>query len=248
MTAQSSYLDTFRINGRLLATIRQHLVDYAQTHYRLEAIEAKANELIRQVGGEPAFKRVPGYHWATCINVNDQIVHAIPKGKLAPGDLVTVDIGMFYHGTTTDCATSFTIGPPSTQQRHFLAVGRQALDHAITQARVNHCVRDISQAIQQTVEAAGFNVVRTLSGHGLGKTMHEDPQIPCYVSSDPVMNTPLKVGMVLAIEVMYMVGNWPLKQAPDGWTLSTADGSLAAVFEDDVIITSKGPEIITTPV
>jgi methionyl aminopeptidase len=241
------YLDTFRENGHRIGNIRQQLVEFAQTHHQMEEVDALAQELIKKAGGEPAFQKVDAYYWATCITVNDGMVHGIPKGSFKPGDIVTIDTGMFYQGTTTDCSTTFVIGAATPEQEHFLSVGKHALKKAIKQAKSNNQVKDISKAMQTNVEAAGFNVVRTLTGHGLGKTMHENPQIPCFVSSDKGLRTRLKPGMVLAIEVMYMQGDWPLKLAKDGWTLTTADGSLSGMFEEDVIVTPQGPEIITQP-
>jgi methionyl aminopeptidase len=245
MSNSGQYLGIFRENGRKIAAIRGQLVDFAQIHPNLEEIETQANRLIEKAGGEPAFKRVPGYRWATCINVNDQIVHHIPTGTLKPGDVVTIDTGMYYQGTTTDCATTFVMGQASGSQTHFLNVGQKALRKAISLAKPGNQVKAISQAMQRVVEKAGYSVVRTLTGHGIGQTMHEDPQIPCYVSSDPGLRTVLKSGMVLAVEVMYMMGDWPLVEDGDGWTLRTADSSLSAVFEDDVIVTPRGPQIIT---
>jgi len=245
MSSDPSYLNTFRDNGHRIAAIRQQLVDFSQTHFRLEDIDAFASHLINQAGGEPAFKKVPGYRWATCINVNEQIVHHIPKGYLKPGDVVTLDTGMYYQGTTSDCATTFVVGTPQPEQAHFLSVGQKALLKAIAVSRIGSRVHDISETIQKNIESAGYSVVRTLTGHGLGQSMHEEPQIPCFISADPILKTKLTEGMVLAIEVMYMTGDWPLTTDKDGWTMSTADGSLSAVFEDDIIITPSGPELIT---
>jgi methionyl aminopeptidase len=154
---------------------------------------------------------------------------------------------MYLKGTTTDAATTFVLGQPSSQQKKFLDVGKKALRKAINKARINARVKDISQVLQTTVEAAGYTVSRTLTGHGLGETMHEDPPIPCFVSSDPAINTRLKENMILAIEIMYMAGDWPLVIDQDGWTLYTKDGSDSAVFEEDVLITADGPEVITNP-
>jgi methionyl aminopeptidase len=234
-------------NGRRIAAIRDQLANFAQSHPNLADIDHHAEILIKQAGGEPAFAKVPGYRWATCININDQVVHHIPKGRLHPGDVVTLDTGMFFQGTTTDTATSFVICEATPAQTAFLKLGKTTLDKAIKQAKIGHTVRDISETIQKHIEAAGCSVVRTLTGHGLGTTMHEEPQIPCFVSPDPALKTKLREGMVLAIEVMYMEGDWPLVQDTDGWTLRTADGSLSAVFEDDVLLTRTGPLVITQP-
>lgn len=246
MTNNSSkYLDIFRQNGKKIAAIKKELVEFAQFTPPLEEIDKLAEKRIKEVGGEPAFKKVPGYDWTTCISVNSGMVHGVPQGTTKPGDLVTIDVGMYYQGTTTDTAHTFVIGDPSPQQQKFLSVGQKTLKKAIKQAKIGNKVRDISKTMQTGVEKAGYTVSRTLTGHGLGETMHQDPAIPCFVSSDPNLNTTIEENMVLAIEVMYMKGNWQLSLGKDNWTLSTADGSDSAVFEEDVIITQKGPEVIT---
>lgn len=242
----AKYLQNFRENGRRMAVIRDQLVAFAQIHHSKEAVELEAQKLIKAAGGEPAFMKVTGYHWATCINVNDEIVHGIPQGNFYTGDLVTIDSGMFWRGTTSDTATTFTIGEPSVEQAHFMNVGRKTLKKAIKAAVAGNKVGDISKVIQTSIEKAGFNVVRTLTGHGIGKTMHEAPAIPCFISSDPVLRTKLTPGMVLAIEVMYTAGGWRLvTDKKDRWTMRTADGSLSAVYEDDIIVMNHESEIIT---
>lgn len=240
-----AFLDTYRENGKRIKHIRNQVATYAQTHHSLEDIDAYAEKLILKADGEPAFKRVPKYNWSTCISVNSGIVHGIPQGTIKSGDLVSIDIGMYYQGTTTDTATSFVIGQATPSQQKFLRIGQKALAKAIKAAQPNKPIKNISKVIQTTVEKAGYNVSRTLTGHGLGETMHEEPPIPCFVNNHPKINQKLKVGMVLALEVIYMQGNWQLKLDPDGWTLRTQDNSLSAVFENDVIINPNGPEVIT---
>ena len=238
-------LQVYRRNGIKIAKIRDTLAEFAQTHHRMEDIEAHAVALIKQAGGESAFMRVPGYKWATCISVNDAIVHGIPQGTIKPGDIVTIDTGMYLQGTTTDTATTIVIGQPSLSQTHFLKAGRKALEKAILQVKTGAKIKHLSRAMQRVIEAAGYTVSRTLTGHGLGATIHEEPSIPCFTSPDPRQQTTLQTGMVLAIEVMYMKGSWQLRTAADGWTIYTQDGSAAAVFEEDVIVTPQGPEVIT---
>lgn len=238
-------LERFRENGKLITRIRKEVVTLIEQSGDLPAADKLAEKLMREAGGEPAFQRVPGYRYATCISVNEQIVHAIPRGKVEAGDMVTVDLGMFYQGTTTDMATSFVIGGANKEQAVFLETGKRALRKAIAKAKAGNPVRELSQAMQQVIEKAGYTVSRNLTGHGLGDTMHEEPSIPCFVSSDPKLRYKLKDGMVLAVEIMYMMGDWPLSLSNDGWTLSTRDKSPAAVFEEDVIVTDKGPEVIT---
>ena len=245
MTNSDAYLSAFRENGQKIATIRDTLVTFTQTHFHLEDIEAYANHLIHEAGGEPAFKKVPGYAYATCISVNDGFVHGLPKGTLKPGDIVTIDTGMYYRGTTTDTARTFVIGPGTPDQIFFLGVGKKALKKTISVATVGSPIRRLSETMQRYVERAGFSVTRNLTGHGVGKTMHEPPTIPCFMSRDPDLKLRLKPGMVIAIEVMYMKGGWPITTDSDGWTMRTVDGSLSAVFEEDVLITDKGPEVLT---
>lgn len=247
MSNSPAYYQSFRKNGLAIGTIRQQLVDYAQHEHDMEKIDQYAQHLISQAGGQPAFKKVPGYHWSTCICVNDCLVHGIPQGTFKQGDLVTIDVGMYLQGTTTDVATTFVIGQATKEQQQFLAVGQKTMRKAIRQAQPGNKVKQISQVLQRIPEAAGYSVTRHLVGHGLGKTMHEPPSIPCFVSNDPAMDVILEPGMVITIEAMYMAGDWPLIKAKDGWGLFTKDGSIAAMFEEDILITKDGPEIISLP-
>jgi methionyl aminopeptidase len=244
MIHDSATLDIFRENGQLIRDIRLSLIAMAQNGADCLAIDNQAKSLIKKAGGESAFMRVKGYHHATCICINDGFVHCIPQGKPKQGDIVTIDTGMFYHGTTTDVATTFLMGEDIAKQ-DFLSAGKKALSKAIKQTVVGNTVRDITKALQKHLERSGFRVTRDLCGHGLGATMHESPQIPLYDSSDPDLSVKLQPGMVLAVEAMYMAGDWKLKKDPDGWTLRTADGSLSGMFEEDVIVTESGPEVIT---
>lgn len=239
------YLQTFRENGKRINEIRWQLVDLAQTIHDKAVLDKEAERLILKAGGEPAFKKVKGYHWSTCICVNDCLVHGIPKGTFDMGDLVTIDLGMSYKNTTTDIATTFVVGKPTKFQQHFLDVGHQTMRHAIAQAQPGNRIRDISQQLQDIPESAGYSVTRDLVGHGLGPTMHESPAVPCFTSSDPNLSIKLVEGMIITIEAMYMAGNWQLVQADDGWSLSTKDGSLAAMFEEDILITVTGPEVLS---
>ena len=152
---------------------------------------------------------------------------------------------MAYQQTVTDTATTFVVGAPTPEQTQFLKLGQKTLHKAIKAAKPGNQIRHISKIMQKSIEAAGYNVTRNLTGHGLGETMHQEPAIPCFISADPQLKTRIVPGMVLAIEIMYMKGSWRLQLADDGWTYETADGSDSAMFEEDVIITPDGPEIIT---
>ena len=188
---------------------------------------------------------VPGYSWTTCININDSIVHGIPKGHLSKGDFVTIDMGVYFKGFHTDSAMSFIIGKPTKEQVDFLSVGEKVLAKTIKKARVGNKIRDLSHTMQQGIQSAGFNVVRELTGHGVGEELHQEPSIPCFVSNHKDMKVRLYDGMTIAIEVMYTAGDWPLKKDPDGWTLRTRDGKLSAVVEETVLVTNNKPIILT---
>lgn len=245
MPKDSARITAMRMGGKKLAAIKNHLAELAQTQSSLTELDHEAERLIKKTGGQPSFKTVPNYHWCTCININDGIVHGIPKGTIKQGDLVTIDIGLLYKGYHTDTATSFVVGTPSSQQNKFLSTGRAVLAQAINQAIPGNKIIDISRTIQTGIESAGYNVIRELTGHGVGEELHQPPSIPCFVSNSPDRRVKLKPGMTIAIEVMYAMGDWPLVLAEDEWTLSTRDGQPSAVFEETVLVTKTEPEILT---
>ena len=234
--------------GKYLSEIKQQLVEFAKSGTDLESIDKLAEKLLLKTGGKPSFKTVGDYRWSTCININDGLVHGIPKSTLIlkSGDLATIDVGLLYKGYHTDTSTSFIVdGQKDPKIENFLAVGKSTLKKAIAQAVPGNRISDISATIQKGVEAAGFNVVRDLTGHGIGTSLHQDPAVPCLNLSDPSSSPHIKNDQALAIEVMYTMGDWHLKHDPDNWTLSTADGSLSAVFEETIIVTNSTPKVIT---
>lgn len=227
--------------GRLLAAVRDQVAAAVRPGISGEELDKMADELISKYGGQASFKMVPGYKWATCININDVVVHGIPtKYKIKPSDKVGIDVGMFYKGFHTD--TSVTVGGP----RKFLEVGKRAVTRAIAQARPGKCVADLSREMQETIEKAGFSVVRALTGHGIGRQLHEEPAIPCFVLGKPDKSPKLVPGMVIAIEIMYNMGTYDVVyKNDDGWTISTADGKISGLFEETVAVTKSGPRILT---
>lgn len=231
--------------GKILADVKRQIKEFAQKETSLQAIDKKAESLIISAGGKPSFKMVPGYKWTTCININDSIVHGIPKGNLKKGDFVTIDMGVYFKGFHTDSAMSFIIGKPTKEQEHFLSVGEKVLAKTIKKATVGNKIRDLSQSMQQGIESEGFSVVRQLTGHGVGEQLHQEPSIPCFVSNHKDMRVKLYEGMTIAIEVMYTMGDWPLIKDSDGWTLRTEDGKLSAVVEETVLITNSKPITLT---
>ena len=207
-------------------------------------LDALAEEYIRSHGGEPTFKGYKGYPAATCLSPNDMVVHGIPNGtRLADGDVLSVDVGVTLDGFVADSAWTFPVGTISADAQRLLTACQAALEAGIEQARVGNTVGDISQAVQTVTEDAGFAVIRSLVGHGVGRSMHEDPQVPNFVSS--YSGPELKEGMTIAIEPMITAGGPEVFVHDDEWSISTSDGSLAAHFEHTVAVTAEGPRILT---
>ena len=207
-------------------------------------LDAIAEEFIRSHGGEPTFKGYKGYPAATCLSPNAMVVHGIPgKTKLGDGDILSVDVGVTLDGFVADSAWTFPVGAISAEAQRLLDTCKAALEAGIEQARVGNAIGDISEAVQKTTEAAGFSVIRSLVGHGVGRSMHEDPQVPNFVSS--YRGPELKEGMTIAIEPMITAGGPDVYIHDDEWSISTADASLAAHFEHTVAVTAEGPRILT---
>jgi methionyl aminopeptidase len=190
---------------------------------------------------------VPGYHWTTCVNINEGVVHGIPKKEIVfeRGDVVSVDIGVFYKGFHTD--TSITVGiQVSKENQKFLDTGEEALRQAIKATRKGNRIFNISQAIEKTLTRDGYSPIRALVGHGVGRELHEEPQIPCFADERyEVASAEIIEGMVLAIEVMYSQGSGDVKLENDGWTISSSDDTITALFEDTVAITKEGSKVLT---
>lgn len=201
-----------------------------------------AEKIITDAEGIPCFKGYEGFPFPTCININEGIVHGVPtKYKLKKGDVVSVDLGVLYKGMNTDVSESFELG--THHQDKFLEAGRQALANAIEMCAVGNKIGDISNAIQTTIQRAGFSVSRDLAGHGVGRQVHEDPYVECF--GKPGRGYEIKEGMTFAIEVIYQKGRPELHLAKDGWTLSTKDVSLSGLFEKSVAVTKQGVLVLT---
>lgn len=213
-------------------------------------VDKKAEDKIYKLGGDLSYKSVPGYQFATCVTVNEQVVHGIPtERKFEKGDLVSIDLAVEFKGWHTDCAWSVLVedGKLKIEERQekekFLKVGEEALWEGVEQAIDGNSVGDISNAIQTRVEEAGYSIVRSLIGHGIGRSLHEDPEIPGYGKKG--MGVKLKEGMTLAIEVIYTSGHHEVILGEDGWTFSTADKSWGGLFEMTVIVGKKEAEVLT---
>lgn len=245
----SEELELMREGGKKLGAILEQLLVLATPGENLLHIESEAQRLIKEAGGTPSFQTVAGYKWATCLCVNDEVVHGIPKDYVVnEGDVLTIDVGLLYKGFHTDTAWTKLMGNDEEKKR-FLKTGEEALWKSIAQARVGNRIGHISQTTQEIIERAGYGIVRTLVGHGVGKELHEAPQIPGYLRV-PIEDTlELTVGMTIAVEIIYAMGSGAVVYPnDDGWTIATKDKSIAAVFEHTVAITTGEPELLTTTV
>ena len=230
--------------GQLVAETIALLGEQAQPGITTAELDRIAENFIREHGGVPTSKGYRGFPAATCISPNTMVVHGIPGShRVEEGDLLSVDVGITLDGLVADSAYTFAIGEVDPEAQRLLEVGQQALAAGIEQARSGNRVGDISHAVQQVVEGAGFSVVRSLVGHGVGRSYHEEPQIPNF--GRPGRGPALSEGMTLAIEPMITAGRPDVHVHDDGWTISTRDGSLAAHFEHTVAVTETGPRILT---
>lgn len=248
---RNSYeLKLMRKSGEIAAKVLKRTLEAVKVGVSELEIDQVAEREIIKLGGDLSYKTVPGYKHATCITVNEQVVHGIPTTrKFISGDLVSIDLAVMFRGWHTDCAWSVLVSEQGTgdseqsEKTRFLKVGEEALWDGVKQAIDGNRVGDISSAIQKTAEGSGFSVVRSLVGHGVGRSLHEDPQIPGVgrAGTGPV----LKNGMSLAIEVIYAKGASDVVLEQDGWTYRTADKSWGGLFEMTVIVSKERPEILT---
>lgn len=242
-------LDLMRKSGLISAKALKKTLTEAKPGISLAELDKIAEDTILRLGGKPSFKTVPGYFWTTCLTVNDEVVHGIPRDiKLKEGDILGVDLGAIYQGWHSDTAWSIIVGKLVDRQisesvNKFLEVGEKTLWEAISQAREGNRIGDISSAIQKGVEEAGYSVVKSLAGHGVGRQPHEEPEIPEFGKAGTGLK--LKSGMTLAIEVIYAQGRGAVYEKDDGWTIATSDGSLGGLFEMSAIVGEKKGEILT---
>ncbi len=237
-------IEQMRVAGRLVARVLDELRDLAKPGVTTAELDAVAEQHIRDAGGIPSFKGYHGFPASICASVNEQVIHGIPSSRaLVEGDILSIDLGAIvndYHG---DAAMTVPVGRISERAEELLRVTEESLYKGIAQARVGNRIGDIGHAVQRHVEAHGFSVVREFVGHGIGRSMHEEPQIPNY--GEPGRRERLAEGMVLAIEPMINVGRPGVRILSDGWTAVTRDGSLSAHFEHTVAVVASGPVILT---
>jgi methionyl aminopeptidase len=237
-------IETMARAGSVVAQTLALLEEQIQPGITTGELDETADEFIRSHGGVPTFKGYKGYPAATCLSPNAMVVHGIPgKTKLENGDVLSVDVGVTLEGFVADSAWTFAVGEISADAQRLLDTCEAALYAGIERARVGNSIGDISQAVQSVTEAAGFSVIRSLVGHGVGRSMHEDPQVPNFVSS--YRGPELVDGMTIAIEPMITAGGADVYVHDDEWSISTSDGSLSAHFEHTVAVTAAGPRILT---
>jgi methionyl aminopeptidase len=237
-------LETMARAGAVVAETLAAIGEAIEPEVTTAELDALAEELIRSRGGVPTFKGYRGFPASICASPNTMIVHGIPGGyRLAEGDLMSIDVGVTLDGFVGDSAFTFAVGEIDAEARRLLDTGQAALAAGIEAAQSGNHVGDISSAVQRVTEDAGFSIVRSLVGHGVGRSMHEEPQVPNY--GEPGHGPKLAPGMTIAIEPMITAGGPEVFVADDQWSISTTDGSLAAHFEHTVAVTDEGPQILT---
>lgn len=252
ITNDPKEIELLRKSGRILAETLNLVATKVAPGVSAYELDELAEKHIRKAGGVPSFKNYrsrkndPAFPASLCVSVNDEVVHGIPtKDKiLQEGDIVGLDLGVDYQGYFTDAAITVPVGEVSATSQKLIATAREALTKAVSVCREGARVGDLGHAMEQTVKSAGFQVVRELVGHGVGKSVHEDPEIPCF--GRPGSGPELKKGHILAIEPMVNEKEWGVAFADDLWTVLTADGGRSAHFEHTVLVTDTGCEILTS--
>lgn len=250
-------IEIMRQGGKILAEVLREVLENVRPGVTELELDALADRLIVKKGAQPAFKKVKGYRHVTCISTNNVVVHGIPsERKLKAGDVIGIDCGVFYKGLYTDMSETRRVSTINNQQLtsnkndevdRFLETGKHALEEAIKVAIAGNRIGHISKKIQKIVEGQGYSVVRSLIGHGVGRNLHEDPEVPGYLAKKIEKTPLLEVGMTIAVEVIYNMGGFEVSYInKDGWTIATNDGSVSGLFERTIAITKSGPLILTS--
>lgn len=232
------------ISGHITAIALKRVLANLNKNVLFSQLDKIAHDFILSAGAQPSFTTVDDYQYTTCITKNSEVVHGIPRPIPAnDGDIISVDIGVVYKGLHSDVATTVPVGRIRASTRKFLDVGESTLRRSIDQARVGNTIGDISSTIGENLQSAGYSVVKSLTGHGVGYKLHEEPMIPGFGKKHT--GAKIKEGMTLAIEVIYAQGSGEVFCQKDGWTIATVDGSLAALFEQSILVTKNGPIVLT---
>ena len=237
-------IDAIAAAGTVLIRCHEMLRSKARPGVTTAELDEAAERFIRSQGGVPVFKGYRGFPGSICASPNSMVVHGIPGPyRLERGDIISIDVGVVLDGWVADAARTFAVGPVTPVAGKLLDTTKASLFDAVEQCRAGNRLGDVSHAVQARVEAEGLSVVRSLVGHGIGRSMHEDPQVPNY--GDPGRGPLLEEGMVLAVEPMVNAGRHSVRLGDDGWAIYSQDGSLAAHFEFTIAITANGPRILT---
>ena len=239
-------IELMRRAGKITAAARALAGEMVKPGVTTQEIDKAVCRFIRSQGAEPSFLNYNGYPASVCVSVNDEVIHGIPgKRVLKEGDIVSVDVGAYIGGYHGDCAATYACGTISAEAQKLIDVTRQSFYEGMKYAREGYRLSDVSHAIQEYVEANGFSVVREYVGHGIGRNMHESPEVPNF--GLPGHGPRLLRGMTLAVEPMVNAGSAAIRQMPDGWTVKTRDGKYAAHYENTILITADEPELLTVP-
>ena len=241
-------VETMRRAGKMLGEVLAQVLMAVKPGVTEIELDRLAERLILEKGGEVSFKKVDGYQHTICVSTNNVVVHGIPKERvLREGDIIGIDCGVYLDGYHTDMAETITVGNVTDEKiRQFLRTGKKAMFEGVKQAKIGHRVGHISRIMQDTMEGGGYSVVRSLVGHGVGKELHEEPEVPGYLEKEMRKTPPLTEGMTIAVEAIYNMGGPGVKyDGSDDWTIVSEDGSPAGLFERTIVITDKGPELLT---
>ncbi|OGK13446.1 type I methionyl aminopeptidase [Candidatus Roizmanbacteria bacterium RIFCSPLOWO2_01_FULL_38_12] len=240
-------IETMAEGGRILKTVADEVVTYIKPGVTTNEIDAIADKLISKNGAEASFKKVRGYNWATCLPVNEQAVHTPPSSRtLKIGDIVTLDIGVYYRGFHTDYAVTVAVGKVDDRVTKFLETGKETLEKAITMVKNDEYLGTVSKFVQTEVESNGYFILKDLTGHGIGRSLHEDPYVLNYLDREVEKTYKIRSGLVIALEIIYSIGTEQIAYEQDNhWSIVAADRSLAACFERTIAVSDKKTFILT---
>jgi methionyl aminopeptidase len=242
-------IQIMREAGRIVARVHAELKEVIRPGVSTLALDQVAAEVLSKHGAISSFLGYRGYPAHICASINEELVHGIPNKErvLNDGDIISIDVGAFYRGFVGDSGWTYAVGEISDEAKKLMEITEGSLFAGIEQALVGNLIRDISGAVQQYVESAGMHIVREYTGHGVGRSMHEAPQVLNYVSGDIDGGLVIEPGLVIALEPMVQVGTWETRTLKDKWTVISRDRSLSAHFEHTIAVTNKGPEVLTLP-
>lgn len=237
-------IEVMKKSGEICALALKKVLENIKVGVSCRTLDLIAQEEIEKLGAKPSFRTVEDYKYTICTTVNEQVVHGLPTDrKLKEGDIIGIDIGALYEGYHSDLAITVPVGAVSEDIKKFLDVGKKTLNDALKQAKAGNTIGDISSVIQEGIESAGYNIVKNLTGHGVGKELHEEPIVPGFGKKGK--GPALQENMTIAIEVIYTNGNGDVGLEKDNWTITSADGSMGGLFEQTVAIKKGGPIVLT---